>query len=120
MKKEKTNIEHLRDILNKMTIEDTTEAMEFLEAIEEELADEKGKPDGEKYEEILSERDELKEEVDELKGALEDYVNPDELVEIDCGIGTIRVEYPDNIKLQCIVDDFKNALEKKSKFGAGV
>lgn len=48
------NVEALRSILEKMTTADTTEAIEFLDAIETELDE---STPSEKYEEIVSDRD---------------------------------------------------------------
>ena len=39
---------------------------------------------------------------------------------IDCGIGEIEYIQPDNLKLQMIMEDFKEKMEKKALFGAGV
>lgn len=100
----KTNIDFLREL-----IQGDEEALEFLEAIEDDLKD--------KDDEISS----LGIEVKELEGKvsyLEGEIESNEgIIEIDCGIGVIRYEEPDNLKLQTIMEELKEQLEEEAKFG---
>lgn len=100
-----TNIEALRSILLKMEHEPTDEAIEFLDAIEEEFNGGDNEDISEKNEEI----EELQQEISSLK---EDWVDPDRLISIDCGIGIIQYIEPDNLKLRLTMQDFKEKKEK--------
>jgi predicted RNase H-like nuclease (RuvC/YqgF family) len=90
----KTNIDHLRDL-----IKDNEEAIEFLDAIREELGKAKDKISTLKTE--IGERDS---EIDMLEEAL---ASDADLEEIDCGIGSIFYREPDNLQLQSLMEDFK-------------
>ena len=97
----KTNIDFLREL-----IQGNKEALEFLEAIDGELKD--------KDDEISG----LREETDDLRSEVNSLENDENnLIEIDCGIGKIRYEEPDNLKLQTIMEELKEKLEHEAKFG---
>jgi len=100
----KSNMDYLKEL-----IEDNDEALEFLEAMEKEHTEE---VDGLKDE--LVDKDEeisdLKSELSEAAEEVEDYED------IDCGIGVIKYK-TDNLKLQSIMEDLKEKLEHKAKFG---
>lgn len=98
MQTEKTNIEHLRAIINKeMFVKE--EALEFLDYIETEME--------QAQRETNSEIEKLEEKVYELVG--EELGNT-----IECGIGTIQWE-ADNLQLQEIME----ALEERIKTQGG-
>lgn len=104
-----TNVEALRSILLKMEHEPTEEAIEFLDAIEEEL----NNPDTETIMDKNAEIERLESEID----SFEEWINPEDLLTIDCGIGVIRYVEPDNLKLQLKMEDLK---EKAGKMFIGV
>ena len=102
-----TNAHHLREL-----IKDNEEALEFLNAIENEYKRELDKLNDEIYlkdQKILELRSELeyaKEEAD---------ISHFEI--IDCGIGDILYKIPENLKLQTIMEELKEKLEHEAKFG---
>lgn len=95
MSNEKSNIEHLRDIINKeMFIKE--EALEFLDSIEDGI----GK--------LINSIDVLK---DELTEAENEETNLGGDV-IDCGIGTI--EYvADNLQLQLLMENLEERIKSQ-------
>jgi len=100
MSNEKTNIEHLRDIINKeMFMKD--EALEFLEAIEDEIKD------LEDDETLQGELDTANERIIELENEVEEMELGNK---IECGIGYIQWE-TDNVQLELIME----ALEERIK-----
>lgn len=44
--------------------------------------------------------------------SLSDLEKEGSLITIDCGYGKIKYIKPDNIKLQCIMEDFKAKMEE--------
>lgn len=99
----KTNMEYLREF-----IEGNDEAIEFWDAVSkemEELEDENNN--------LKSEVNSLEEKVENLEDELDNAESESyNLEEIDCGIGLIRYEQPENLKLQCLMDEFKEKTEK--------
>jgi chromosome segregation ATPase len=90
----KTNMEYLKEF-----IKDNEEAIEFLDAIQEELSKANDKISTLKTE--IRERDS---EIDMLEEAL---ASDADLEEIDCGIGSIFYREPENLQLQSLMEDFK-------------
>lgn len=102
----KSNMEYLKEL-----IEGNDEALEFLEAIENEHTDE--------VDDLKSQIKDKDKEISDLKSDLEDAKEEADMSYfevIDCGIGTIEYS-TDNLKLQSIMEDFKAKLEHKAKFG---
>lgn len=99
MPKEKTNIDYLREF-----IKDNDEAIEFLDAIENEITSLK---DGVKN--LETENNSCNSEINELMMEVEELRQPD-FETIDCGIGTIEWR-ADNLKLQQIMEDFAEKQE---------
>jgi predicted nucleic acid-binding Zn-ribbon protein len=100
----KTNMDYLKEL-----IEGNEEALEFWEAVRDEITD------------LNDEVSNLEEEVEDKESKITKLEN--ELLNtefegevIDCGIGTIEYR-TDNLKLQSIMEDFKEQLEHKAKFG---
>lgn len=87
MKSEKTNIEHLRDIIEKEMF-NKVEALEFLDAIEDEL------------EKTSSELDDANDGVREYEGENT----------IDCGIGNIEWS-ADNIQLIALMENLEERIK---------
>lgn len=102
----KSNMDYLKEF-----IEGNEEALEFLEAIENEHTDE--------VDDLKTQLEDKDEEISDLKSDLEDAKEEADrsyFEVIDCGIGTIEYS-TDNLKLQSIMEDFKEKLEHKAKFG---
>jgi alanyl-tRNA synthetase len=100
----KTNMEYLKEF-----IEGNEEALEFLEAMEKERIDE--------VDELKNRLKDKDEEISGLESDLSDAQQQKENYEvIDCVIGTIEYR-TDNLKLQSIMEDLKEQLEHKAKFG---
>lgn len=86
-------------------IKDNDEAKEFWEAVSEELSDKDS-------------------EIEELDGEVKDLKNKTRRLERDIpnletlyfGFGKIEFVYPDNLKLQGIMDELKNNPEKLLQF----
>lgn len=98
MKTAKSNIDHLRDILEKYQLEDTTEAKEFLDAIEKEEIEYKDK--------ISS----LKEDMEEEEKEEVDLVNSDFV-----GLDTINWSLENgNLVIQQKMEYFIEALQKQN------
>jgi septal ring factor EnvC (AmiA/AmiB activator) len=104
----KSNIEELRKIIKEENF-NQEEALEFLEAIEN---------GSDKLEQDLDEaNDELKkaeENVEELETEVESLENGENMEEIDCGIGVINYEEPDNILLQELLTNLEGAIKKQT------
>ena len=101
MKTEKTNMDYLYEF-----IKDNDEALEFWEAANEEIIDLKDECN------VLKEKNaSLNSQLTEL---LEEPV-PD-LQTLDFGFGEIEFVYPDNLKLQGIMDELKSNPEKLLQF----
>ena len=101
MKTEKTNMDYLYEF-----IKDNDEANEFWEAANEEIIDLKDECN------VLKEKNaSLNSQLTEL---LEEPV-PD-LQTLDFGFGEIEFVYPDNLKLQGIMDELKSNPEKLLQF----
>lgn len=100
----KSNMEYLREFL-----EGKDEAIEFLDAVAqdneeslEELKDE--------IADLKRDMDDKDEELSKLQEQLDE--KPDyELETIDCGIGVIEYVQPDNIKLQMMMEEFKERVQ---------
>lgn len=98
----KTNYQHLQ---NCTTLK---EALEFAEAMNNEI---EGLTDALKASDIEcrdheNRIDELEKEVDDLN---ED--DNDDLIEINCGYGSIFYKEPDNLKLQIAMETFKERMQ---------
>ena len=93
----KSNMDYLKEL-----IEDNEEALEFLDAVAKEIKEDKGKI------KRLQQR-----VMENVGGQASDggYHRT-----IDCGIGTIKYK-TNNLKLQFIMEDLKEKLEHKAKFG---
>lgn len=102
--KEKSNIEHLRDILQEYN---NDQAEEFLEAIENEF-DEKI----DEIEELDDKVRDLESENEDLEDQLIGVIDEEDLITIDTGIGKIRYLQPDNMKCQQYMEGLKNKLER--------
>lgn len=110
--KGKTNIEHLRDIINGFKVIDSEkgeEALEFVDAIENELQDCGGDTDNEKELEKAEERiEELEDEIRELKEtpSTEEYF---------VGLDTVYIGYQNgNLKIQQQVESFIQRLQREN------
>lgn len=89
---EKTNMEYLKEF-----IKDNEEALEFWEAVQNEIIEIKGKL----FVEQINNR-ELKTQMENME-----EMGYEELITIDCGIGIIEYLEPDNLQLQSLMEDFK-------------
>jgi len=99
----KTNMEYLREF-----IKDNTEAIEFWDAASKEI--EERDDEIEELKDTITNKDEV---ISNLECELnENLIDEDGLEEIDCGIGLIKYLQPDNLKLQCYMDEFKEKTEK--------
>lgn len=100
----KSNIEYLKERLL-----DDDESMDFLEGVisdhETEITDLENE-----NEQLNKEKEELEKNIGDLELQMVEYENNYD--EIDCGIGTIKY-VTDNIKLECIMDDFKEKMQYK-------
>ena len=108
MKTEKTNMDYLYEF-----IKDNDEAKEFWEEVSEEIAD--------RDDEIVDLKDYLKvkdNRISELNNQVIDLLEEPvpELDKLDFGFGEIEFVYPDNLKLQGIMDVLKNNPEKLLQF----
>lgn len=106
----KSNIEYLREDIKQslyIPVPFANQLLEWIDAIEGELKVDK------KSEADLEDCDDRDETISELQEELEEY--QDRLQEIDCGIGKIQYLKPDNIKLQCLMDDFKEQHERSKQ-----
>lgn len=97
-------MEYLREFL-----EGKDEAIEFLDAVAQD--------NEESLEELKDEIIDLKNEIinkDEEISKLEEQLEEKEyeLERIDCGIGFIEYKEPDNLKLQMMMEEFKERVEK--------
>lgn len=101
--KTKTNMEYLRDY-----IEGNDEAIEFWDAVCNEIEEK-----DDKILELQKEVHEKYNEIHQLEDALTEAEQEtiEELEVIDCGIGEIRYQQPDNLKLQILMDEFKESTE---------
>ncbi len=101
MQKEKTNIEHLRAIINEKMF-DKDEALEFLEAIEDDI---KTLEDDDT---VQSELDSANEKILELENELDEM----ELgKKIECGLGVISYE-TDNLQLDLLMENLEERIKK--------
>lgn len=98
-----SNIQELRKILNEENFK-KDEALEFLDAIEENASDLDIEID-----DLKSEVKEKNEEMRELESGL-DSVEFDSV--INCGIGEINYRTPDNILLQDLCENLDTAIQK--------
>jgi uncharacterized coiled-coil DUF342 family protein len=92
-------------------IEDSDEAIEFWDSVcceIEEMKDE--------IKEYKEEIEELEEKVEEIEEEL-DQLRTDKVLlnTINCGIGVINYEQPENMQLQTIMEEFKEEIEGKFK-----
>ncbi len=102
----KSNIAELRKIINEDNFK-TDEALEFLDAIEENA--------DALISDLESEQDEVKsleEKVDDLRSEINSLEDSDMGQEIDCGIGIIEYAEPDNLVLQDVMENLGNAIKK--------
>lgn len=91
MSNEKTNIEHLRAILDEKLF-DKTEALEFLDAIEEEITS-------------------LEDEVDTYKDKVNELEENQTENTIECGIGKIEWS-ADNVQLQLLMENLEERIKE--------
>lgn len=108
MKTEKTNMDYLYEF-----IKDNEEAKEFWEAVSEELSDKDSE-----IEELKVEVKDLEHKVNELNSQVTDLLEEDipELQTLDLGFGKIEFVYPDNMKLQIIMEHLQENPEKLLQF----
>ena len=101
MKTEKTNMDYLYEF-----IKDNDEAKEFWEAVSEEIID------------LKDECNVLKEKNASLNSQLTELLEEPvlDLQTLDFGFGEIEFVYPDNLKLQGIMDELKSNPEKLLQF----
>lgn len=102
MSNEKTNIEHLRAIINEKMF-DKDEALEFLEAIEEEMEN------NDTITDLQDQLDKAETKIYELEDELNEEPEPDNI--IDCGIGTIEWE-ADNVQLQLLMENLEERIKE--------
>jgi chromosome segregation ATPase len=103
----KSNMEYLREF-----IKDNPEAIEFWDAVSRDIEESNDeikelKSDIQSKENFI---EELEEKNEELSSELANY--EDNFEEIDCGIGTIIYKNPYNLKLQMMMEEFKEHVEK--------
>lgn len=105
----KSNIEYLREDISKaqfMPVSFKNQLYEWIDGIENDLkGDGSNSGDDEDKDERINELEQ------EVASYQEDWIDPDNLKEIDCGIGAVKYLQPDNLKLQMIMDDFKQKHE---------
>lgn len=104
MSTEKTNVQHLRDIIETInpSPKKYEEAMEFLDAIEKEQSE---------FTDTIDEKDKEITENESKIDELETMIESDEgLEEIDCGYGKIWYK-TDNLKLQMYMESLTERLE---------
>lgn len=89
-------------------IKDNEEALEFWDAINGEFKDL-----DDEIKSLNIENSELRYEVIDLANEIEDQT----IETIDCGIGVIEFKNPENMKLQSFMEDLKEKLEHRAKFG---
>ena len=106
MTNEKTNIEFLQDIINAETF-NKEEALEFLDSIQDDQKDLQEELDG-----ANDEINDLEEKVKELESQLDELQEGDVDSKIDCGIGEIEYNEPDNILLQDLMENLNIAIQK--------
>lgn len=105
MKPGKTNTEFLREVISKTLAsnsENYDEVNEFIDAIEDDITDFK--------DEIKSLQLEVNEK-ETIISNMEDEIRDGDFEEIDCGIGIIEYR-TDNLKLQLLMEDFKEKQER--------
>jgi chromosome segregation ATPase len=95
----KSNIEHLKDLISKDSFS-KEEALEFLEAVADEIKDLE-----EEFKEMEKEKNELEIDMDELKEEMDETL----VNEIDCGIGKITWE-ADNLLLEQLMENLANRI----------
>lgn len=100
----KSNMDYLKEF-----IEGNEEALEFWEAVRDEITDLNDEVS--KLEEDVEDKES---EITKLENELSNTEFEGEV--IDCVIGTVEYR-TDNLKLQSIMEDFKEKLEHKAKFG---
>lgn len=87
------NIEQLKELISKVMIYDQQLIEDINKCINK----------------ISIEIEELHNEIDEVDE--ENFIDTDRLIEIDCGIGTIEYLEPDNLRLQLLMQEFKERQE---------
>lgn len=101
MSNEKTNIEHLRAILDEKLF-DKDEALEFLDAIEGEITT------------LEDKKSDLEDEIDSFKDNVNELEESQTENTIDCGIG--KIDYSaDNLQLELLME---NLAERIKEHGA--
>lgn len=95
-------MEYLREF-----IKDNEEAIEFWNAVQEEIDDYNDEITDLKRE-IESKDDEIK----DLESDLAENYTLEDMETIDCGIGIIEYRKPDNMKLEILMDEFKEKQEQ--------
>lgn len=108
MSKLKSNIDELRKIIAEDNFK-IDEATEFLDAIESEMNELK-----EELSDCESELKSSQEEVSDLETKLEEAENQEMTSVIECGIGTIEFNEPDNLVLQDIMENLEGAIKKST------
>lgn len=102
----KSNIEYLKDAIARGRFE---EYDEWVEAIENELNS------GTEINDLKTELEKKDEEIsdlqEEIEGYQENWIDPDQIETIDCGIGVIKYQKPDNLKLQMRMESLKEKME---------
>lgn len=98
MSNEKTNIEHLRAIIDEKLF-DKDEALEFLDAIEEEITSLENQKDG------------LDDEIDSYKDKVIELEENQSENTIDCGIGKIDWS-ADNLQLELLMENLTDRIKE--------
>lgn len=110
-KKEKTNIDFLRDIIKELAYVDSEkgkEGLEFLDAIDQEMND-SANEDAERELEIAEER------IEELEGELDELKEKPDTDEYFVGLDTIYIGYQHgNLKIQQQVESFIERLQREN------
>lgn len=109
----KSNVEYLREAIDNgyINLNNGNDANEWIDAV---LNDHE-----EDVNELKDEISKLESKIEKLEKELElatEYPEEINYEEIDCGIGIIKYLEPDNLKLQVIMEDFKEKMERKALF----
>lgn len=105
---EKSNTEHLRNLIDKVLIYDIKlkdEINEFVDAIDTEIADL-----NDDIKNLQEENLSKDSEISDLELKIEEHESYD-FETIDCGVGIIEYVEPDNLRLQLLMQEFKERQE---------